>query len=64
MVREIMQSPSRDRYLFAIFYELSDSFGQPFWMPATEASFGIMAQDGRRKPGFRALQEVITETKP
>lgn len=62
MLQAIKRSPVSDRYVFAIFYELTDSFGQPFWMPATESSFGIIAQDGRRKPGFGALQEVILKS--
>lgn len=63
MLGAIARSPVKDRFLFAAYYELVDADKLPaWWLPHTEATFGLISTDGRRKPGFEALREVVTET--
>lgn len=57
--REVAKSPSRDRFRFAIFYELADDPHLKAWPPPTENTFGLIASDGRRKPGFEAFRRVV-----
>jgi hypothetical protein len=62
--REIAKSPSRDRFKFAVFYELADDPHLKAWPPPTENSFGLVAADGRRKPGFEAFRQIIAPSAP
>ncbi|GEM_PF-1521396 len=62
--QEIARSPMRDRFLFAVFYELADDPHLKAWPPPTENSFGLIAADGRRKPGFDAFRQVIAPHGP
>ena len=57
--REIAKSPARDRFRFAVFYELADDPHMKAWPPPTENTFGLIAPDGRRKPGFEAFRQVV-----
>lgn len=64
MLGAIARSPVKDRFLFAAYYELVDADKLPaWWLPHTEATFGLVTTTGRRKPGFEALREVIAETR-
>lgn len=64
MLRAIARSPVKDRFLFAAYYELVDADKLPaWWLPHTEATFGLITNTGRRKPGFQALREVVSETR-
>lgn len=63
MLAAIARTPVKDRFLFAAYYELVDADKLPaWWLPHTEATFGLITTDGRRKPGFEALREVVAET--
>ncbi len=55
----IAASPARDRFRFAVFYELADDPHIKAWPPPTENTFGLVASDGRRKPGFEAFRQVV-----
>lgn len=57
----IARSPVRDRFRFAVFYELADDPHFKAWPPPTENTFGLVAHDGRRKPGFAAYRRIIQE---
>ena len=61
MRREIARSSARERFRFAIFYELADDPHFKAWPPPTENTFGLVAPDGRRKPGFEAFRQVVSE---
>lgn len=62
LLQAIAQSPQRDRFRFAALYELSDDPHPTYiWPPPTEATFGLMAADGRQKPAFDAFRRVISE---
>lgn len=62
LLRAIAASPMRDRFRFAALYELSDDPHPTYlWPPPTEATFGLMAADGRMKAGFEAFRGVIAE---
>ncbi len=64
MLGAIARSPAKDRFRFAAYYELVDADKLPaWWLPHTEATFGLLTTTGRRKPGFEALREVISETR-
>lgn len=62
LLRAIAQSPEREHFLYAAFYELVDASELPPFYPGTEATFGLVSQDGRLKPGFTAFKEVIADT--
>lgn len=62
MLKAIAASPLRDRFRFAILYELTDSPKRTLWPPPSEATFGMVGLDGRRKPAFDAFQQVIKES--
>lgn len=64
MLAAIAQSPVKERFLFAAYYELVDADKLPaWWLPHTEATFGLITTTGRQKPGFEALRAVISETR-
>lgn len=63
MLRAIARSPMRARFRFAAFYELGDAPRLPLLMPHTEATFGLMTAEGRRKAGFEAFRQVVAQTR-
>lgn len=63
LLAAIARSPVRARFRFAVFYELADAPQLPFLMPYTEATFGLMSPEGRRKPGFAAFRALVAETR-
>jgi hypothetical protein len=63
MLGAIARSPLRDRFRFAVFYELSDAREPFFWPPPSEGSFGLLRLDGSRKPAYEAFREVVGLTR-
>lgn len=63
MLRAISQSPLRDRFRFAVLYELSDAAEPFFWPPPSEGSFGLLRLDGSHKPAFDAVRALVAETR-